>query len=71
MRFAGIAVLVAPDILKHFVVRADASDASLEAVLLQENGGILHPVAYASRKLNTSNKNYLATKRECLTLVMG
>ncbi|XP_037290408.2 uncharacterized protein LOC119185533 [Rhipicephalus microplus] len=43
-------ILLAPDLSKEFVLRTDASNTSLGAVLLQMGKGqVLHPVAYASR----------------------
>ena len=43
-----------PDLECDFVLRTDASEAGLGAVLLQEHEGVLHPVAYGSRKLNSA-----------------
>lgn len=54
---------------KQFVLRTDASDEALGAVLLQEHEGMLHPVLYGSRKLSASEKNFAAIERECLALV--
>lgn len=62
-------ILMAPDLGKEFTLRTDASDASLGAVLLQERDGVLHPVAYASRKLSRAEKNFATIERECLALV--
>lgn len=60
---------MAPGVSKPFVFRTDTSDTSLGAVLLQEDGGVLHAVAYARRKLSESEKRYSLTERECLALV--
>ena len=44
-------VLRLPDMLKPFVLRTNASDAGIGAVLLQQHEGKVFPVAYASKKL--------------------
>ena len=43
----------------EFVLETDASGIGLGAVLSQQQKyGMLHPVAYASRSLDQSEKNY-------------
>lgn len=44
-------VLNSLDFEKTFVLQTDASEVGLGAVLKQEQGDELHPVAYLSRKL--------------------
>ena len=62
-------VLAFADLEKPFVLETDASGIGLGAVLLQEQeDGKLHPVAYASRALHGSQKNYHSSKLEFLTL---
>ena len=53
-----------------FILRTDASDTGLGAVLLQEfeSEGKL-PVAYASRKLLPREKNYSVKENECLRII--
>lgn len=60
---------MAPDVSKPFVVRTGALDTSLGEVLLQEEGEVLHPVAYPSRKLSESEKHYSVTESERFALV--
>lgn len=64
-------VLMLPDLERNFVLRTDASESGLGAVLLQEHEGILHPVAYGSRKLNSAERNYSVTEKECLAVIFG
>ena len=62
-------VLAFADLEKPFILETDASGIGFGAVLLQEQeDGKLHPVAYASRALHGSQKNYHSSKLEFLTL---
>ena len=57
------------DTLKHLLVTAPIL-AYTKAVLSQEQGdGHLHPIAYASWKLQAAEKNYAITELETLGLV--
>ena len=51
-------VLRLPDPEKTFVLRTDASDYGIGAVLMQEHEGKLFPICYASRKLSDAERNY-------------
>jgi transposase InsO family protein len=63
-------VLLTPDQTKPFVIETDASDFAVGAVLLQKaDDTLLHPVAYESSKLNTSQRNYPAQERELLAIL--
>jgi hypothetical protein len=59
-------VLVTPDPTLPYEVYTDASKFALGAVLLQNQGKGLQPVAYLSRKLNTTERNYPTGDREML-----
>lgn len=64
-------VLAYADFQKPFVLEIDASHAGLGAVLSQEHGGKLRPIAYASRALRPAERNmqnYSSMKLEFLAL---
>jgi hypothetical protein len=63
-------ILVFPDWSKEFHVHVDASSIAFGVVLAQpEVGDIDHPLAFASRKLSTTEINYTTTEREGLAMV--
>ncbi|KAK7091878.1 hypothetical protein V1264_009500 [Littorina saxatilis] len=64
-------VLRLPDTAKEFILRTDASDEGIGAMLMQEHGGKPFPVSYASKKLSGSEKNYSTMEKECLAIVWG
>jgi len=68
-RLTSSPILRLPDLEADFVLRTDASDAGLGAVLLQGTGDELHPVCYASRKLSKAESNYATVEKECLAVV--
>lgn len=57
-------VLAMPDFGRDFVVETDASDVAVGAVLQQDHGDGLQPIAYFSRKLSSSERNYPVHERE-------
>ncbi|GFO45686.1 reverse transcriptase [Plakobranchus ocellatus] len=59
------------DMKKTFVVRSDASDFGIGAVLLQDRDGTLMTCWYASRKLLPREGRYSAIEREALALVFA
>ncbi|WP_353806157.1 ribonuclease H family protein, partial [Acinetobacter baumannii] len=68
-RMTSAPVLHLPDLTQPFVLRTDASDLGLGAVLLQrdpKNAETLFPVAYASRKLRPAETHYATSEKECL-----
>ena len=62
-------VLRLPDFEKQFVVTTDTSDVAVGAILEQDFGSGLQPIAFASRKLNATEIRYSAYKRELLGIV--
>jgi hypothetical protein len=61
--------LVCPDLTKPFVVHVDASAYAIGAVLQQDHGQGLQPVAYESRKLQPAERKLSAYDRELLAVV--
>ena len=55
---------------KPFILRSDASDIGIRAVLLQEfvGEGKL-PIACASKKLLPKERNYSVIEKECLAII--
>ena len=68
-KLASSPILQLPDLNKSFTLRTDASDTGVGAVLFQGKAGELFPVAYASKKLNKSQRRYSVMERECLAVV--
>ena len=64
-------VLHLPDTSKTFVLRTDACDNGIGAVLMQEHDGKMYPCSYASKKLSHAEKNYSTIEKECLAVVWG
>lgn len=63
-------LLMYPDFSKPFILTTDASNTGLGAVLTQINeDGKEHPIAYASRSLNTTEAKYSTFDRELLAIV--
>ncbi|GFT94644.1 transposon Tf2-6 polyprotein [Trichonephila clavipes] len=61
-------VLKQADGTKPYIIRTDASNYALGALLLQE-GSDEHPIEYASRLLTPAERNYSTTEREALAVV--
>ena len=64
-------VLVLPDDALPYTLRTDASGEGLGAVLLQDQGQGLQPVAYASKKLSDAERKYHTVELECFAVVWG
>jgi transposase InsO family protein len=70
-RLCSQPVCCLPDLSKTFVLRTDASDFGLGAILLQDQGFGLQPIACASKKLIPAERNYATVEKECLAIVWG
>ena len=70
-RLSSEPVCCLPDFGLPFILRTDASDVGLGALLLQDQGAGLQPVACASKKLTGAEKNYSTIEKECFAVVWG
>jgi transposase InsO family protein len=62
-------ILVMPTIGDTFTLDTDASDKSIGAVLSQNQNGIERVIAFASKTLSKSERNYSVTRRELLAII--
>ncbi len=66
------AKLSLPDMNRPFVIRTDACDIGISAILMQEDtDGILKAISFASRSLNKAERNYSTSHKECLAVIYG
>lgn len=63
-------VLACPDFSLPFIVHTDASEVGIGGMLTQVFDGEEHPIAYYSRSLSRPERNYSATEREALAVVL-
>jgi hypothetical protein len=68
-RLAEAPVLALPDPDKAYVVNTDASDYATGAVLQQDHGSGLQPVAYVSHKMLPAELNYQVHDKEMLAII--
>ena len=69
-RLTETPIMECPDFTKMFTLQTDATDYGLGAALTQEVEGVERVIAYASRSLNNVERNYSATVKECLAIVI-
>ncbi|GJP32751.1 hypothetical protein CLOM_g17351 [Closterium sp. NIES-68] len=63
-------ILILPDPERDYVIEADASDQAVGAVLMQDQGNGLQPIAYLSKKLHGAERNYPIHDKEALAIVI-
>lgn len=65
-------VLVTPNYGQRFYIRCDASKEGIGGVLYQlDSNEEERPIAFLSKKLNPTQKNYSTTEQECLAAVIS
>ncbi|GJP69600.1 hypothetical protein CLOP_g592 [Closterium sp. NIES-67] len=64
-------VLILPDPERDYVIETDASDQAVVAVLMQDQGNGLQPIAYLSKKLHGAELNYPIHDKEALAIVIA
>ncbi|GJP29280.1 hypothetical protein CLOM_g6485, partial [Closterium sp. NIES-68] len=64
-------VLILPDPERDYVIEADANDQAVGAVLMQDQGNGLQPIAYLSKKLHGAELNYSIHDKEALAIVIA
>lgn len=62
-------VLIGPDTTLPYTIYTDASDYAIGAVLCQDHGSGLQPLAFESRKLSSAELNYPIHEKEMLSIV--
>jgi hypothetical protein len=71
-RFLQALVLIHPRFDQPFVVETDASDTATSGILSQKGeDGHLHPCAYQSSKMTSTEKNYDIYDKELLSIVLA
>ena len=71
-RFTKELVLAAPDINKKMRMEVDASDYAMGGVLSMEcKDGLWRPVAFLSKSLNETERNYEIHDKEMLAIIRG
>ena len=67
--FTSARVLAYPTREGNFLLDTDASEHGIGAVLSQFQGGMERPIAFATRTLSKSERNYRVSHRELLVIV--
>jgi hypothetical protein len=64
-------VLILPDYNESFRLECDASSHGIGGVLSQKRGRHFQPIAYFSKHLSKTERNYSASERELLSIVLS
>jgi transposase InsO family protein len=70
-RLVTAPILIAPDPSLPYEVSTDASDVAVGAVLSQDQGKGMQPIAYDSCKLSSAEQNYPTHERELLAILFA
>ena len=62
-------ILISPDPAKAYVVTTDASGFATGAILQQDHGNGLQPIAFMSHKMNAAERNYPVHEQELLAVI--
>ena len=62
-------ILKLPDFSRIFIVRTDASEVGIGAVLMQQEDEQYFPISFASWKLLPRQRSYAVIEKECLAFV--
>ena len=62
-------ILISPNTAKSYVVTTDASGFATGAILQQDHGQGLQPIAFMSHKMNAAERNYPVHEQELLAIV--
>ena len=62
-------ILRLPDFERQFIITTGASDVAIGAILEQDFGSGLQPIAFSSRKFNSTEIRYSEYERELLGIV--
>ena len=68
---AETVTLAYPQPNQIFILDTDASDVAVGAILSTMVDGVERPIAFFSRVMNSSQRNYCATRRELLAVIAG
>ena len=64
-------VLALPDFDKEFVVECDSSNFGVGGVISQKSGRHYQPIAYFSKHLSKTERNYSTSEREMLAIILS
>ncbi|GJP84359.1 hypothetical protein CLOP_g14420 [Closterium sp. NIES-67] len=64
-------VLILPDPERDYVIEADASNQAVGAVLMQDQGNGVQPIAYLSKKIYRAELNYPIHDKEALAIIIA
>ncbi len=64
-------ILAIPNETDPFMVKADASEGAVGVVLSQKQNGKWHPVAFMSKSLSVTERNYEIYNKELLAIMLA